>query len=196
MKLYGSTNSPYVRLVRALLREAGAEDRVAEVWLNPRDPATGFHDVNPVARIPALALEDGAVLTESTLICRHLDDALAGGRMHAPLADPARLALYGLTLGALDRGVAARTEQLRDGAPDGAAFVRTQLDGAARALDALERAAPGPDGPDMVDLAVCCTVEWLAFRHPELDPLSGRPRLADWTDRVGARPALAATRPA
>lgn len=197
MKLYMSPNSPYVRMVRVLLRESGREAEVEEVELNPRDPSTGFWSANPVARIPALELGDGTVLAESALICAYLDKELADGRFFAPLdADIGRLALLGLIQGMLDRGVAARTEKMRPGAPDTKTFIDTQLAGVLRVADTLEQAAAANAGEiDMVDIACSCTIAWTQFRHPELDVLHARPRLADWFSRLDARPSMVATRP-
>ncbi|ODT81527.1 MAG: hypothetical protein ABS76_11865 [Pelagibacterium sp. SCN 64-44] len=197
MKLYMSANSPYVRMVRVLLREAGRASEVEEIELNPRDASTGFWSANPVARIPALQLADGTVLAESALICAYLDKELADGRFFAPLhADVRRLALFGLIQGMLDRGVAARTEKTRPGAPDTKTVIDTQLAGVIRVADALERtAADGIGEVDMVDIACGCAMSWIQFRHPELDVLSARPRLANWCSQMESRPSLATTRP-
>lgn len=197
MKLYISVNSPYVRLVRVLIREAGAVGAVTEIPVNPKDQSTGFWSVNPVARIPALELDDGTVLTESLLICQHLDARFAGGRFSAPLqADPARLAVLGLAYGALDRGVAARTDQLRAVAPDHPDFVKTQYAAIARSSDALDALARDPQAaPDLADFAVACMAEWVEFRHPSAGILDGRPNLSAWVKAIGARPAMVQTRP-
>ncbi|MEJ8570480.1 glutathione S-transferase family protein [Microbaculum marinum] len=196
MKLYMSKNSPYVRIVRVVLRENPKVADVTELEIDPRDPATGFWSVNPIARIPTLELDDGTVIAESDLICRHLDD-MAGGALYAPLRDNAsRLAILGIAQGMLDRGVAARTERMRPGGPDQAAFVETHFAAIRRAADALESIAPAAvDTPDIADIAVACTVAWLDFRHPEVDVRAGRPGLSRWFSEMDARDSMASTRP-
>jgi len=197
MKLYISLNSPYVRMVRVLLAETGRASEVAEVEVNPRDPASGYWSVNPTSRVPALELPNGSVLPESSLICAYLDKHLANGRFFAPLhADPQRLAMFGTAIAMLDRGVAARTEKMREGGPDHQVFIDTQLAGVLRAADALDNLAPPPSGQiDMLDIAVGCTSAWVDFRHPELNIMDGRPRLSGWVAQVNDRPSMSATRP-
>lgn len=198
MKLYMSVNSPYVRIVRVLLSEIGDPSGVSQIELNPRDPATGFWAINPIARIPALELPGGVVITESDLIARYLDEQLAGGRFYAPLKNDAqRLALLGLSQGTLDRGVAARTEKLRQPGPDHEHYIKTQLDGVLRGADTLEHAAPNRiTTPDIVDIAVGCTFAWVQFRHPELEILRHRPALAAWCEQMNERKSMLATQPA
>jgi glutathione S-transferase len=199
MKLYISVNSPYVRMVRVLLAETGRASEVEQVEVNPRDATTGFWDINPTSRVPALQLPGGAVLPESGLICAYLDQHLANGRFFAPLhTDTRRLALFGMAHAMLDRGVAARAEKVRVGGPDHQAFIDTQLAGVLRAVDAFDKAAPTDKLAeiDMVDIAVGCAMAWVQFRHAELNILDGRPGLAKWCAQMDARPSLAATRPA
>lgn len=197
MKLYISLNSPYVRMVRVLLAETGRASEVDQVEVNPRDPSTGFWTLNPTSRVPALELPSGAVIPESGLICAYLDRHLADGRFFAPLhRDAHRLGLFGMAHAMLDRGVAARTEKMREGAPDRQAFIDTQLAGVLRAADAFDKAAPAHlEDVDMLDIAVACTIAWVDFRHPELMVRDGRPGLAKWFQDVNARPSMAATRP-
>lgn len=197
MILYMSVNSPYARLVRVLLREAGAEAAVREVATDPRDATSGFWGRNPVGRIPALELADGTVIAESDLICRHLDARLSGGRFHAPPeADARRLRLLGLARGMLDRAVNARMEKLRPGGPDHAAYIRAQLGGVERAADALNLAAPDSvAAPDIADLTLACAVEWIDFRHADLGLRASRPGLARWCAALAERPSFQATRP-
>jgi glutathione S-transferase len=197
LKLYMSVNSPYVRIVRVLLREMGRTSEVQEIEVNPRDQETGFWSVNPVARIPALALPDGVTIAESDLICRYLDDRLAAGRFYAPLqSDPRRLSALGTAHAMLARGVAARVDLQRPGGPDHKEYVETQLAGVIRGADALEQQpAARIDTPDIADIAVACMVEWLNFRHPDLNILAGRPALDDWCGQVGGRGSMVATRP-
>jgi glutathione S-transferase len=87
-------------------------------------------------------------------------------------------------------------EKLRIGEAAANAYIGTQLAAVTRGCDWLDRAAPDPGGdPDMLDIAASCAVEWIGFRHPELDIRSGRPRLAAWVDAMVARPSMQATGP-
>lgn len=197
MKLFMSGNSPYARKVRVMLRELGKADSVEEEPVNPRDPATGFWDLNPVGRIPALSLDTGVTIVESDLVCRYLDGLLANGKLHSPVdGDPDRLRILGLAQGVLDKGMVARVEKQRPGGPDQDDFVDTHQKAVCRALDVLDDVAPDTvDVPDMADIAAVCAADWIGFRHPELNILETRSRLANWVSVLNARPAFAATRP-
>ncbi|MBU2533509.1 MAG: glutathione S-transferase N-terminal domain-containing protein, partial [Alphaproteobacteria bacterium] len=193
MKLFISANSPYVRIVRVLLREIGNRDAVEEIETDPRSADSGFWSLNPVARIPALQLSDGTVIGESDLICRHLDDRMADGQYYLPLSrDPSRLSMYAIARGMLDRGVAARTEILRPAGPDRDAFVEAQFSAVRRSADALERMlASSARTADIFDITLACTTAWLDFRHPGLTILQGRPRLAEQLKTLDQRQSMA-----
>lgn len=197
MKLYMSFNSPYVRLVRILLREIDAASKVEEIDINPREAGARYWPTNPIALIPALELPNGTVLTESDLICRHLDDTLAGGRIYAPVRNNAhRAATLGIAQGILYRGLNARNDQLRPGGPDSEPFIKGQLDAAARGAEALEKVAMDHVGQvDIVDITVGCAVNWFNFRHAQLEILKNRPKLTAWVAQLDAMPSFSTTQP-
>lgn len=74
MKLYDGGRAPNPRRVRIFLAEKGIS-----VPLEPVDIGAGAHKsdaytaINPLQRLPALALDDGTVLTESIAICRYFE---------------------------------------------------------------------------------------------------------------------------
>nr|WP_163503909.1 glutathione S-transferase family protein [Halomonas socia] len=197
MHLYMSTNSPYVRKVRCLLSEAGLRDRVTETAINPRDPTTGFWELAPAGRIPALELADGTVLTESDIIAAYLDKTFVQSRLVAPvLADPVRSRILALANGMLDTGMIARVEKQRTGAADSEAFVAKHLDAVQRLAARLEVLVNDPDDTvDYADIAVVSAVDWIAFRHPDIFLAENHARLARFTEALNCRPAFATTRP-
>jgi len=74
MKLYDGGRAPNPRRVRIFLAEKGIT-----VPLEPVDigalahKSEAFKRINPLQRVPALALDDGTVLTESIAICRYFE---------------------------------------------------------------------------------------------------------------------------
>lgn len=200
MDLYMSENSPYARLARILVRELGVAAQVTEMPVNPRNPETGFWQINPVARIPTLVLADGTAIVESTLICRYLDETLGAGAMHNPLIEkPDRLRLLGLAIGVLDKGMIARVEKARPGAVDTDSFVKTHLAAVERGLDALDAAfadsAAGDDERiDMADIAIATAAGWVSLRHPEI-AVCDRKALSRHVDALSHRPAFKETVP-
>jgi glutathione S-transferase len=75
MKLYDFGWAPNPRRVRIYLAEKGIVLPVEQV-----DLAAGGHKseaftaINPLQRVPALALDDGSVIAESMAICRYLEE--------------------------------------------------------------------------------------------------------------------------
>ncbi len=74
MKLYNSLG-PNPRMVRMFLNEKGIEVGLEEIDLmggeNRRAPYT---DKNPGGQLPALELDDGTVIAETTAICEYIEE--------------------------------------------------------------------------------------------------------------------------
>lgn len=74
MKLYDNRVAPNPRRVRIFLAEKGMTMPAEEVDLGAlAHKSEAFTAVNPFQRVPALVLDDGAVITESIAICRYLE---------------------------------------------------------------------------------------------------------------------------
>jgi len=74
MKLYDGGRAPNPRRVRMFLAEKGITVPLEPVDLGAmqhRSPE--FAAINPLQRLPALQLDDGAILTESMAICRYFE---------------------------------------------------------------------------------------------------------------------------
>ena len=75
MQLYDFKMAPNARRVRVFVAEKGLDIPMTEV-----DLGTGAHlkadylALNPMGEVPSLVLDDGTVLTESTAICRYLEE--------------------------------------------------------------------------------------------------------------------------
>jgi glutathione S-transferase len=75
MRLYNSNFAPNPRRVRIFLAEKGIEIPLVNVDLAKLEHKTAeYGAVSPFQTIPALELDDGAVLTESIAICRYLEE--------------------------------------------------------------------------------------------------------------------------
>ncbi len=74
MKLYDSGRAPNPRRVRIFLSEKGITVPTVQVDIgrNEHKSAT-YRSVNPLARVPALELDDGTIITESIAICRYFE---------------------------------------------------------------------------------------------------------------------------
>src|SRR5688572_29012465 len=74
MKLYDGGKAPNPRRVRVFLAEKGITVPTEQVDLGAlAHKSASFTAVNPLQRVPALVLDDGAVITESIAICRYFE---------------------------------------------------------------------------------------------------------------------------
>ena len=74
MKLYDYKMAPNARRVRVFLAEKGLAIETVQVDLGKREQMEdAYRAVNPRLAVPALALDDGTLLTESVAICRYLE---------------------------------------------------------------------------------------------------------------------------
>ncbi|MBI1181107.1 MAG: glutathione S-transferase [Alphaproteobacteria bacterium] len=75
MLLYDFKMAPNARRVRVFAAEKGLDIPMQEVDLGNRAQlGADYLAVNPMGEVPALVLDDGTVLTESTAICRYLEE--------------------------------------------------------------------------------------------------------------------------
>ena len=198
MKLYGSLTSPYVRKARVLIREKNlpCEFIVADPWAadSPIPP------LNPLGKVPALALDNGEVLFDSPMIVEYLDSLKAPALL--PASGEARwqtLRWEALADGILD-AVATRFLETRRSAPQQSAEnIQRQEGKIARALDYAEHhLGKGTwlmsDRFTVADLALAVALGYTDFRYPH-DWRSRHPRLGTWLAGIAARPSFVETLP-
>src|SRR5947208_719950 len=74
MKLYDGGRAPNPRRVRIFLAEKGVSVPIEKIDLGAMEHKTPeFTAINPLQRVPALALDDGTIITESIAICRYFE---------------------------------------------------------------------------------------------------------------------------
>lgn len=148
----------------------------------------GLRRINPLARIPALVLDDGSVMLDSKVIAEFLD---RDGMFHP--AGPARW--RALSLQALGDGIAEAAVAhsiLGREQPLPTASRERHWGAVTRGLDALERGELS-DTPAIGEIAAACALNYLEFRNPDFDWKGSRPRLAGWYARFRELPFWKAT---
>ncbi|WP_373357100.1 glutathione S-transferase family protein [Pseudoroseicyclus sp. CXY001] len=197
MQLVMSPNSPYVRKVRLLIREAGREAEVEEIAV-----ATNAYDIhpevaaaNPLGRIPALLCPEGPALYDSRVITRYLDAKWGLGLYPEPRLWEI-LTLEATAEGILDSAVTMAYEVRMKDVPS-EKWLDAQWHKIAGALDAIEsRWMSHLAGPlNMGQIAVASALGYLDLRHDARTWREGRPELAAWAARFAERPAMQATLP-
>ena len=193
--LFYSAGSPYARICRMGVLEAGLADRISEMETTLRDPLAAVLPYNPVGRVPALVLQDGTTLTETSLVLAWLDRM--GGTPQLLPGAPAAMAAFGRVLGLLD-GIAVWNRELRrpveERSPGVLALEQTRAD---RVGDVLERdvAAGSYARLDAGWLALAATLGYCKRRHTAWAWAERRPALAGWFEEAAQRAAFQATMP-
>jgi len=195
MKLFYSPTSPFARKVLVVAHEVGrANDLELALVPAPTLPTQHYPELsrhNPLAKIPALVLDDGTTLFDSRVICEYLDPEgrLLGRERFRTLRTQA------LADGVIDAGILMRFEQtLRPEPLRWDEWLEAQARKIRAGLDELE-AMSFEDDLDLGQIAVVCALQWLAFRRPIADVRSGREKLFTWLDAIATRPSFVATAP-
>ncbi|MCC6534470.1 MAG: glutathione S-transferase N-terminal domain-containing protein [Burkholderiales bacterium] len=198
MKLYGSLTSPYVRKVRVLIKEKTlpVELVVDDPWLE----TTRIPAMNPLGKVPALLLDDGEAIYDSTLVIAWLDFRFQCGIVPAEQKGYWDcMKWHTLANGILDAAVARVLESRRPAEkqmPERMAREQARIE---RALDQIESRMTGGaylvgPGFTLADIALGVALQYLDFRDP--DPWRDRrARLARWHAGIVARSSFAETLP-
>ena len=200
MKLYTNPASPFARKARIIVQELNLTKVVEEVDVARQDLGDGFRHINPLGKIPVLALKDGSTIFDSPVICEYLND-LGGGKFF-----PGRsllrensghwraLTLQALGDGICDAAVARNYELLRPKEQQSEVAIRKYLQAVTVSLDVLEQVKLGKK-TTIGEIAVACAIGYLDFRIPELSWREARPNLRDWYEKFAQYPSMKATWP-
>ncbi len=199
MKLLGTNTSPYVRKVRLVLLEKNIPHEY--VVDPPREPGSLVVRVNPLGRIPALILDDGFCVFDSTVIADYAD-TLNDDPILIPRTDPeARLRVKrweALADGIMDSAIVARNESIRPNEKQDATILGLHNRAISNALEyASELLSTNAwcEGDDitLADLALASALIYLDLRQAERDWRGTHANLAGWFARISARPSVQAT---
>lgn len=194
-ELFYTTGSPYARICRMALRERGLTSFVKERLTTLRDPVAVVLPFNPTGRVPALALEDGPTLSETTLILKWLDEQGVAPKILPQ--DAPGLASYGRALGLLD-GIAVWNRELRrplsERSPSVLALEASRADRVANAL--VQDVHNGHYATvNAASLALLAVLGYAQKRHTVWAWQKGRDALTQWFDEMSQRPSAIETVP-
>ena len=200
MKLIGSFTSPFVRKVRVVLAEKKIE---YEFELDsPWTPDSNVPNINPLGKIPVLALDDETVLFDSRVISEYLDNVAPNNKlMPAPNRERTEVKRWeALADGICEAAGLTFLEKKRPEVQQSADWIARQKDKIIRGLECMaEQLGESPwcmgTHFTMADIATGCALGYLAFRFPEIDWNVKHPNLARLYDKLMQRPAFAETAP-
>lgn len=196
MKLIGSTTSPYVRKARLVLLEKNIPHTF--VIDPPSEPNSQVTRFNPLGRIPALILDDGSCVFDSTVIAEYAD-TLNDAPILIPRSDAlARMRVRrgeALADGIMDSAIVVRMERIRPAEKQEQATLDLHNDAITRALEHIaaqlgQREWCEGNSISLADLALVSALTYLDLRQPERDWRSTHPNLAAWFNRLGTRPSV------
>jgi glutathione S-transferase len=200
MKLLVASPSPYARKVRIALLEKGLDfDTLLDLPWNPAAKAPGM---NPLGKVPALALDDGRVLYDSRVIIEYLETLGRGPALlpAEPLARVEHRQIEALADGVCDAIVLTVLERARAPALQSADWIarqRVKIEAgfaeAARLLGDKPLFIAGRLG--LADIAVGCMLAYAELRLAQLAWRSLHPNLDRLSRRLEARPSFRQTRP-
>ncbi len=200
MKLRSSPPSPFGRKVKLAMAILGLKDRIEIVEANTADPSDDLRSQNPLGKIPALVLENGDVIYDSSVILEYLDFLAGGGKLFPqgearfPVLRDQALA-NGMMDAAILRVYEKRFKEPKFRDPAWDAYQAAKMD---RALAHFEANAPAdPKSADDIDagtLTLACALGYLDIRYNG-DWRSDHPKLVAWLDAFEtAVPAFADTK--
>ena len=199
MKLLGTNTSPYVRKARLVLLEKNIPHQYAID--PPTEPQSLVLRVNPLGRIPALILDDGFCIFDSTVIVDYVD-TLNDAPILIPRDDPlARLRVKrweALADGIMDSAIVVRTEALRPEEKQNSDALKLHNSAVTHALEYAsgllgENAWCEGRSISLADLALVSALIYLDLRQPERDWRGAHPNLAAWFGAIRVRPSVTAS---
>lgn len=183
LTLYYTMTSPFARKVRLLIRERGGGHLVEEIVNAPLDNPADLRAANPLGKIPVLLTGDAGPLFDSPVIVEYLDTALPGEPLLPP-SGPERwhmLRRQAVADGVMEAGVALTFERLRtDAAPSPYWCDRWRRAIYAGVQSFAVDIGALSEWPDIGAIAIAAALDYLDFRHADLDWRVAVPGLTDW----------------
>lgn len=200
MKLIGSLTSPYVRKTRIVLAEKriGYDFEVDVPW----NADSHVPDYNPLGKIPVLKMDDGTTLFDSRVIVEYLDSLNPVSRL-IPESNRRRIMVKrweALADGICDAAATMFLERKRHDAEQSPEWISRQQKKVLRGLETAAHDLGDKKWCDgnvytLADIALGCTLGYLAFRFPEIEWRNASPNLADLSDRLEKRAPFMETSP-
>jgi glutathione S-transferase len=201
MKLIGTVTSPYVRKVRIVLHEKRID--YAFLLENLNAPDSTLSEFNPLGKVPCLVMEDGKTLYDSSVIVDYLDTITPVGKLLPPGGrERAEVKCWeALANGVMDASILALLETTqRPEKQQSKAWIERQLGKVHSGLKAMstqlgDRSWCHGNAYSLADIAVGCTLGWLALRFSDINWQGEYENLARLFDRLSEKPSFQETVP-
>lgn len=197
MRLYSAVNSPYARKCRVVLAERGIT-HCEVVQVVPMDNPPELIVANPLAKVPALVMDNGTVLCDSTVIVDYLDSLGERPRL-IPQEATSRvevLALAALADGLMDLAVEWIIQTRQPTELQWPHWIERRRQGILRTAKVIAGNPLLMHAPlSLAQINVACALAYVDFRFPSLDWRSENTDLAEFVDHFSTRASMQATAP-
>ena len=163
-------------------------------------PDSNIIDYNPLGKIPAMLLDDGDILIDSSVICTYLD-SLHDSHKIIPEDPDARfkvLSLEALADGMTEAAINVQRERSRPPRGQSEAIIDKQWGKFERSMDWINANPDVLEGPlNIGHISIVSGIGWVEFRMGDvLGNWKFRwPTLGTWYDQMSERPSIQATAP-
>lgn len=202
MKLVGMMGSPYVRRVAISMRlmDLSHEHKQISVFRDTEE----FRAINPVIKAPTLILDDGEMITDSSMVIDYLE-SLVGPELSLLPKDPKQyrkvLSLIGLGLAVCEKAVTLEYEYNKPKAFHYEPWQTRITEQLSAALELLNQAAANKrdalwlatEQISQADVTVAAAWRFTQFRVPHLVDVEKYAALAAYSEQIEKLPAFAAT---
>lgn len=200
MKLIIARPSPYARKARIALLEKNCDCEI--IVDNPWLPDSRIGDANPLGKVPALLLDSGEVVHDSSVIIEYLE-TLGTPPALIPIEPQQRVAhkqIEAIADGVCDAVVLIALEGARPADKRSETWLERQHKKVVEGVSELERALGGKEwftesGFGLAEVASVCALDYIDFRYPEYKWRTQLPGLVDLHARLSARPSISSTMP-
>lgn len=201
MKLLHSPTSPFARKVRVVAAEKKLELELERA--DPYSPGSEVGKVNPLGKVPALVMDDGATLFDSRVIVEYLDGLSPVHRL-IPETSRDRIAVKrweAIADGLCDAALTARLENNRPEKTDSSTQqIARQLGKVSACIDEMarelaEREHCVGNALSLADISAACALGYLKLRFPEISWDVTYPNLARLYKKLMARASFKSTEP-
>jgi glutathione S-transferase len=203
MKLYYSHLSPFTRKVLATAIIAGLFDKIEIIDLmSPSGafvPTDEFKKANPLAKIPAMVLDNGEAVVDSPVICEYVDSKSVKGSAYPKDEDAYFLQkkFEAIADGCMDAAVLRRYESLRPIEKQSADFDAKQKEKMTLSFQYFESMVStlGTEVFYIGEISIVSMIGYIDVRFAAENWLSTTPNLKKWYDQVSQNPLFTRTAP-
>lgn len=191
MKLYYANLSPYTRKVIATAKITGLFDQIEIIDLMSEGKFVATPELkkaNPLAKIPALLLENGETVVDSPVICEYLNTKSTKGSIYPKDQDAYffQRKLEALADGCTDATLLRRYESVRPPELQSTEWDLKQKEKMALSFKYFDSVAHllQTEGFYIGEISIVAMIDYADVRFPQENWLSTAPNLKKWYDQV------------